>query len=106
VEQTPEVFEKFLPYALALDVEHAWTAKFSSVLNGASANVQGSPAYSPSWYSGSAWNGLGAGEFVNSLSGSFAGAISSSASAPGSSSGGGGGGGSGGGGGGGGGGGW
>jgi uncharacterized membrane protein YgcG len=107
LQQTPEVFEKFLPYALALDVEQAWAAKFSSVLNAASAGEQGATAYSPAWYSGSGWNGLGAGGFVNSLSGSFASAISSSASAPGSSSGGGGGGGgSGGGGGGGGGGGW
>lgn len=108
VEKTPEVFEKFLPYALALDVEQAWTEKFSSVLNGARANGQNSIAYSPAWYSGSAWSDLGAGGFVGSLSGSLASAISSSSSAPGSSSGGGGGGGggSGGGGGGGGGGGW
>jgi uncharacterized membrane protein YgcG len=107
VEKTPELFEKFLPYAVALDVEHAWAEKFSNVLNGASASGQGlGVAYSPAWYSGSGWNGLGAGGFVDSLGGSFAGAISSSASAPGSGSGAGGGGGSGGGGGGGGGGGW
>jgi hypothetical protein len=106
-EKTPEMFEKFLPYALALDVEQAWAEKFSSVLNGAQAGAQDASAYSPSWYSGSAWSSLGAGGFVSSLSGSFSGAISSSSSAPGSSSGGGGGGGgSGGGGGGGGGGGW
>jgi hypothetical protein len=105
-EKTPEMFEKFLPYALALDVEQAWAEKFSGVLNQAQAGGQG--AYSPSWYSGSAWNTMGPNGFVSSLSGSFAGAISSSSSAPGSSSGGGGdsGGGSGGGGGGGGGGGW
>jgi hypothetical protein len=105
-EKTPEIFEKFLPYALALDVEQAWTEKFSAVLNGTQAGGQDTAAYSPSWYSGSAWHSLGAGGFVSSLSGSFSGAISSSSSAPGSSSGGGGGGGSGGGGGGGGGGGW
>jgi uncharacterized membrane protein len=106
-EKTPEVFEKFLPYALALDVEQAWTEKFSGVLSRVQASGQDASAYSPSWYSGSAWDSLGAGGFVSSLSGSFSGAISSSSSAPGSSSGdGGGGGGSGGGGGGGGGGGW
>jgi uncharacterized membrane protein YgcG len=105
-EKTPEMFEKFLPYALALDVEQAWAEKFSGVLNGTQGGGQGSPAYSPSWYCGSAWKTLGADGFVSSLSGSFSGAISSSSSAPGSSSGGGGGGGSGGGGGGGGGGGW
>lgn len=108
-EKTPEMFEKFLPYALALDVEQAWAEKFSGVLNAAQAGGQGASAYSPSWYSGSAWNSLGADGFVGSLSNSFSGAISSSSTAPGSSSGGGGGGGgggSGGGGGGGGGGGW
>jgi hypothetical protein len=107
-EKTPEMFEKFLPYALALDVEQAWAEKFSGVLNGAQASGQDASAYSPWWYSGSAWNSLGAGGFVGSLSNSFSGAISSSSTAPGSSGGGGGGGGggSGGGGGGGGGGGW
>ena len=106
-EKTPDMFEKFLPYALALDVEQAWAEKFSSVLNQAQAGGQSGSAYSPAWYSGNSWNTLGPNGFVSSLSGSFAGAISSSSSAPGSSSGGGGGsGGSGGGGGGGGGGGW
>jgi hypothetical protein len=104
--QTPEAFEKFLPYALALDVEQAWAEKFSGVLSSASASGQDSAAYSPAWYSGSAWNGLGTSGFVGSFSDSFSGAIASSSTAPGSSSGGGGGGGSGGGGGGGGGGGW
>jgi hypothetical protein len=106
-EKTPDMFEKFLPYALALDVEQAWAEKFSGVLNQAQADGQSGSAYSPAWYSGNSWNTLGPNGFVSSLSGSFAGAISSSSSAPGSSSGGGGGsGGSGGGGGGGGGGGW
>jgi uncharacterized membrane protein len=106
-ENTPEVFEKYLPYALALDVEQAWAEKFSGVLGGV-ARTPGSDSggYSPAWYSGAGWSALGAAGFVSSLSGSFSGAISSSSSAPGSSGGGGGGGGSGGGGGGGGGGGW
>jgi len=106
-QKTPEMFEKFLPYALALDVEQAWASQFSSVLNAASASGQNSSSYSPTWYSGSAWSNMGAGAFVGSLSSSFSDAISSSSNAPGSSSGSdGGGGGSGGGGGGGGGGGW
>lgn len=107
-EKTPEMFEKFLPYALALDVEQAWAEKFSGVLDSAQASGQDASAYTPTWYSGGSWGSMGAGGFVSSLSGSFSGAISSSSTAPGSSSGGGGGGGggSGGGGGGGGGGGW
>ena len=102
-ERTPELFEQFLPYALALDVEHQWAEQFTAVL--ASAGVEGRP-YEPTWYAGDSWHDLGSGGFVSSVGDSLAGAIASSSTAPGSSSGGGGGGSSGGGGGGGGGGGW
>lgn len=105
-EQTPAVFEKYLPYALALDLEQAWAEKFSGVLGGAGQTPgSDSGSYSPSWYTGAAWGALGATGLASVLGGSFSSAISSSSSAPGSS-GGGGSGGSGGGGGGGGGGGW
>jgi hypothetical protein len=103
--QTPEAFEKFLPYALALGVEQAWAEKFSSVIGGASQTPgRTGGTYSPAWYSGADWNSMGASGFAGAMGGAFSSAISSSAAAPGSS--GGGGGGSGGGGGGGGGGGW
>jgi len=106
-DQTPQTFEKFLPYALALDLEQAWAQKFSGLLDGASHAPGSSNGYSPSWCAGAGWSTLGAAGFASSLSDSFTSAISSAASAPGSSSGGGSsGGGSGGGGGGGGGGGW
>jgi uncharacterized membrane protein YgcG len=101
--KTPQLFEKYLPYALALDVEQQWSEQFSEVL--AQAGERGA-AYSPGWYSGTSWSSLGAGSFASSLGSSFSSAVSSSSHAPGSSSGGGGGGSSGGGGGGGGGGGW
>ncbi|MGH9733226.1 MAG: DUF2207 domain-containing protein [Candidatus Acidiferrales bacterium] len=103
-DQAPEVFEKFLPYALSLDLEQAWAQRFAGVLGGASQAPGSKNGYSPSWYSGSDWGSLGATGFAGALAGSFSSAIASSSSAPGSS--GGGGGGSGGGGGGGGGGGW
>lgn len=102
-EKTPELFEKYLPYALALDVENAWSEQFSEVL--AQAGTEAQP-YTPLWYSGSSWDRFNASRFSDSLGSSFASAISSSSSAPGSSSGSGGGGFSGGGGGGGGGSGW
>jgi uncharacterized membrane protein YgcG len=107
-ERTPELFEEFLPYALALGVEQEWSEQFNDVLVAAAV---GEEDYSPSWYAsyttGHSFSTLGAGSFASSLGGSFSSAISSSASPPSSSSGGGGGGGSsGGGGGGGGGGGW
>ena len=101
-DKTPELFEKYLPFALALGVENAWSEKFADVLTG----VGGDQEYSPAWYSGRHWNTMGASEFATSLGSSFSSAISSSSSPPGSSSGSGGGGFTGGGGGGGGGGGW
>ncbi len=102
-ERTPELFEQYLPYALALDVEQEWSEQFSEVL--ARAGTAGT-SYSPAWYSGSDWSSMNAASFAGTLGGALSSAISSSSSAPGSSSGGGGGGSSGGGGGGGGGGGW
>jgi hypothetical protein len=107
-DKTPQLFERFLPYAFALGVEHVWAQQFSQVLaQAATADATGGGAsYSPSWYSGAAFESFSASTFTSSFSSSFSSAISSSSTAPGSSSGGGGGGSSGGGGGGGGGGGW
>ncbi len=106
--KTPELFDKFLPYALALDVEQEWAEQFTDVLANAAAAT--STGYSPVWYRGRAVAVTGFSTFATSLGSSLSGAISASSHAPGSSSGsssgGGGGGSSGGGGGGGGGGGW
>ena len=101
-EKTPELFERYLPYALALDCENEWNAKFTAVL--AAAALAGAAA--PVWYSGSNWNSGNIGGFTDSLGSSLASSAASASTAPGSSSGSGGGGSSGGGGGGGGGGGW
>lgn len=100
-DKTPEVFEKFLPYALALDVEQEWCERFAEVL----AAAQAENRYRNSWYTGSGFASAGAAGLATSLA-AMSSSISSSSSPPGSSSGGGGGGSSGGGGGGGGGGGW
>ncbi len=97
-EQTPAVFEKYLPYAVALGVEQAWAARFADVLERAK--------YSPAWCSDGSWTGMNVGTMAASLGNSMSGAIAASSSSPGSSSGFSGGGSSGGGGGGGGGGGW
>jgi hypothetical protein len=105
-QQTPAMFEKFLPYALALDVERDWANKFSGILAAAGTTPGSSgSAYTPSFYSGSSWSSFSEAGFASSFGGSLTSAISSSSTAPGSG-GGGGSGGSGGGGGGGGGGGW
>jgi uncharacterized membrane protein YgcG len=106
--KTPELFERFLPYALALGVEHAWAQQFSQVLAAAAASASSGTAsgYSPSWYSGAGFSSFSPSDFTSSFSDSFSSAVSSSSSPASSSSGSGGGGSSGGGGGGGGGGGW
>lgn len=102
-DKTPALFERYLPYAMALDVEQRWAERFADVF----ANLEREPQpYRPTWYSGSYFAPGRLGGFTASLGGALSSAISSSSTAPGSSSGSGGGGSSGGGGGGGGGGGW
>jgi hypothetical protein len=107
---TPAVFEKFLPYAIALDCENTWSKKFeveaaAAAATGGTVPHTGGYYYAPLWYSGGSYNNLGTG-FATALGTSLAASAASAAVAPGSSSGSGGGGFSGGGGGGGGGGGW
>ena len=97
-DETPELFETYLPYALALGVENQWCEHFAGVLGGA--GREGGGGYRPGWYSGGSWRGVSG--LSDSLGGPLAGALGASSAAPGS----GGGGFSGGGGGGGGGGGW
>ena len=46
-EKTPELFERFLPYAVALDFENAWANRFTATLMAA-----GSKATIGSWYTG------------------------------------------------------
>ena len=89
-EQTPQVFERFLPYALALDVEQDWANKFSGILSatGTAPGSSGS-AYTPSFYSGSSWGSFSGAGFASSFGSSLTSAISSSSSAPGSGGGGG-----------------
>jgi len=99
---TPELFEKYLPFAIALGVENRWAERFTAVL--AAAAAQGQQGFA--WYSGSGSPWSNPTGFADSMGSSLASTISSASTAPGSSSGSGGGGSSGGGGGGGGGGGW
>ncbi|MBI1986591.1 MAG: DUF2207 domain-containing protein, partial [Rhodospirillales bacterium] len=88
-EDTPELFEKYLPYALALGVENQWSERFADVL-AATEPAEGG-GYHPGWYSGRAWSGQGVGNFGNTLGGSLSSALASSAAGPVSSGSGGGG---------------
>jgi uncharacterized membrane protein YgcG len=100
--KTPQLFQKYLPFAIALDVEQEWGEQFAAVLS----RMQGDPAQQLTWYRSTSGGPMELNSLASSLGGSLAGAVSSASAAPGSSSGSGGGGSSGGGGGGGGGGGW
>jgi uncharacterized membrane protein YgcG len=96
---TTELYERYLPAALALGVEQSWAEHFAAVF---ATQAEGR---APRWYSGDRWDTSHVGRFSASLGSSLNSAVSSASKAPGSSSGRGGGS-SGGGGGGGGGGGW
>lgn len=102
-QKTPELFEAYLPFALALGVDQEWSEKFAAVL--AAVRDPNGREYRPGWYGGN-WNSSSLSSSTKALSSGLNSSVSSSVTAPGSSSGGGGGGFSGGGGGGGGGGGW
>lgn len=100
-KMTPEIFEKYLPYAMVLGVDKIWGEKFETAL------LAMASGYTSSWYVG---HFSGMGNFGSSINSSLTKSISSGSTAPSNSSSGGsgsgGGGFSGGGGGGGGGGGW
>jgi hypothetical protein len=104
-EKTPETFEKYLPWAVALNLENEWAEQFSEVLEKAGREEN----YSPRWYHGRNWNPSRPVAFAGAVGAALTTTIAAASMRPGSSSGfsgGGGGGYSGGGGGGGGGGGW
>jgi uncharacterized membrane protein YgcG len=85
-ERTPELFEHFLPHAIALGCANAWAEQFSGVI-GASTLA---PGRSDGWYSDMTTGGRMS-DIVglsSSLSTTLAGAISAAATAPGSSGGG------------------
>ena len=80
-------YEALLPYAMALDVEQAWTKQFTAAVG-----VREAQQSTPSWYYGNSGTPMGLASLGNSLGSSLGSQISSASSPPGSSSGGGGGG--------------
>lgn len=71
-----DLFEKFLPYAMALNVEKVWGEKFAAAQ--AQAPQGKTSAYSPGWYSGPRWNPITISTFATLLASSLSSAISSS----------------------------
>lgn len=92
-EMTPELFEKFLPYAIALGVENKWAANFKKAVP-----KEVYDSYNPHWYRSGGSSSFNPSSMSSSLSGGLGTAIgSASGSSGGGGSGGGGGGGGGGG---------
>jgi uncharacterized membrane protein YgcG len=98
------LYESYLPFAVALDLEEAWGKQFVNAVS--TTDETSEYDHNPSWYRGDLWRRRGPSGFGSALGSSMSSVIAASSTAPGTSSGGGGGGSSGGGGGGGGGGGW
>ena len=82
-EKTPELFEKFLPYAIALDVENTWAERFAGVLEAAAA----AGAAASTWYSGNQDWANNPTSFASSLGDSLSQTVASASTAPGSSGG-------------------
>ncbi|MCW5909814.1 MAG: DUF2207 domain-containing protein [Cyclobacteriaceae bacterium] len=81
-EKTLELFERFLPYAIALDCQHEWANKFEDILKTAIANK----SYQPAYYSGDMRDNLSFSSLSEGFSSSLSSTIASSSTAPSSSS--------------------
>jgi hypothetical protein len=64
-ERTPALYERFLPYAIALDLESRWSEAFTDVLAAAAAEPGG--AYSPAWYHGDFGHGWSPSAFAGAV---------------------------------------
>jgi uncharacterized membrane protein YgcG len=81
-QKTPELFERFLPYAIALHVENSWANRFTGVLAAA-----GVGAAVSSWYDGREFSADRVGSFTERVSDNLSRTISSASTPPGSSGG-------------------
>jgi len=86
-DKTPELFEKYLPFALALGVEQAWAEQFTQVF--AKLELEQRRDYRPAWYGGT-FHSANIGDFTTDIGANFNTAISAATTSPGSTSGGGG----------------
>ena len=83
--RTPQLYERYLPYAIALGIEEAWTAQFVPLFERLA--QEGTP-YMPVWYSATVPFRVSAMSNLSSrLTSSLQSSISSASSRPGRSSG-------------------
>jgi hypothetical protein len=73
----PQLLERLLPYAMAMNLETVWGERFAAAL--AQAAVAEGLVYEPGWYSGPGWVPLTASTFATTLGGSLSSAISACA---------------------------
>lgn len=84
-DMTPEIYERYLPYALALDVENKWSEQFADTLAKSGQRYQD---YEPAWYRGRQWRSeRGSIDFGSRMAAALPAAIDAAATPPGSSSG-------------------
>jgi uncharacterized membrane protein YgcG len=79
-EKTAELFERFLPYAIALDVENAWAKRFAGVLAAAAAGM-----IANDWYAGKHDRTSDPAGFATYLGSGLVQSIASASTPPGSS---------------------
>ena len=85
LDQQLLLFEKYLPYALALDVAQQWCENFSETLEQAA--QEPGRHYRPRWYTGRSWEPSRPARFGDTLGRALSSTVASAATAPGSSSG-------------------
>ena len=85
LDENLALFEKYLPYALALDVAQAWSEKFSETLARAAHNPE--QGYRPHWYQGSSWDAANPVDFAEGLGKTLSSTVTAAGISPGSSSG-------------------
>ena len=83
-EKTPELFERYLPYSVALDVENRWAEKFAGVLAAAAA----AGAATVAWYASDRSSDTDWSSFATRVGDTLASTVASASTAPGSSGGG------------------
>lgn len=81
--KNPELYEKYLPYAMALDVESQWSKQFVPVFE--KLKNKGTP-YVPIWFHGPRFTHFNSASLSSNITSALS-AISASSSAPGTSSG-------------------
>lgn len=77
-DKTPELFEAYLPYAIALDCENQWSKKFESIIKDA---IDAGTYTQPTWYIGGN-RGFNPGRFTNDIGNRFNNAVNTSSSPP------------------------